>query len=292
MQRVSLLLLVLAGLWPARPAAGWYTNLMGRTNYTNATAAFEAAIALDTPLWVSDDDVIRDNDTIPTITTRLTLVGESAAVRVSVETPQTPAFLVTGTGELEVSGIDFVFNYTLFEVQDDGVLTVAEVGAWFGDKAVVLRGTGAPGTGFVGSYFRAEYPGIAIRQYSGAIAVVGVFITGARTGGLVVSIEPLVDVSMEHVRFVDTLTPIGLLAIDAGDPSLVTPSNDLILTQDWSNSFSIPIMPAASTGNATFGGGGGSGAQKTSWSTPQIVIGILLGVTAALLFILIIAVNR
>lgn len=134
----------------------WYIlNSGGPTNFTNYTTAAAAAIAQSLPLRARDGAVIFANETVAPISSSLTIIGDTdglISAFITIETPQSPVFVVSGSGELFVRDLQISFNGTLFNTQGNSLLRLSNVNMWLGTIGVSVQNTPGPGVGMVADH--------------------------------------------------------------------------------------------------------------------------------------------
>lgn len=135
----------------------WYILTPAVTNFTNYTTGAAAAMMMSLPLRARTGAVIQANETVAAITTSLTIIGDLSGVNgaeITIETNQSPIFVVSASGELLVRDVQLYFNNTLFNTQQNGLLRLQNVIMWMGGIGVSVQNNPGPGVGLVATNFQ------------------------------------------------------------------------------------------------------------------------------------------
>jgi len=135
----------------------WYMLNPGVFNFSNYTIAYKTTQALSLPLHARDGAVIYANDTVPSITTTFTLIGDinnGIGAFVTIEILQTPVFFISGSADVYMRNLQFSFNGTLFNTQQNSLLTLSDVNIWMGGIGIIIQTNLGPGIGFVADHFQ------------------------------------------------------------------------------------------------------------------------------------------
>lgn len=151
MIKAFLLLLLLYS--PAKAQTSfWYILNPTVVNYTNYTTGSAAALSLGLPLRVRNNATIGLTEAVAPITGSLTLIGDVAGLvpaYLTIETMQSPVFVVSGSGSLVVRDLQIGFNGTLFNTQTTALLRLFSVTMWIGTIGVSVQSSPGPGVGLV-----------------------------------------------------------------------------------------------------------------------------------------------
>ncbi len=137
---------------PANTSSDWYLLNPGVYNYSNYSTIVIAATALALPIHVRDGAVIYFNETVAPVSSTLTIIGDLNGLIgafLTIETPQNPVFVLSGSGELAVRDLQISFNGTLFNTNQNSLLRLSGVNMWIGTIGVSVQNTPGPGVGLV-----------------------------------------------------------------------------------------------------------------------------------------------
>lgn len=126
-------------------------------NFTNFTMGLQAALSTGLPLRVRNNAIIFENETIPTITTPLTIIGDTVGLisaYLFIQPNQSPLFQITNSGDLFVRNLQIIFNNTLFNTQLNGLLRLSHVNLWQGTIGISIQNVAGPSNGLVADMYQ------------------------------------------------------------------------------------------------------------------------------------------
>jgi len=100
-------------------------------------------------LYVTNNSVIFENETVTVISQNVNVIGEVDQFgafgywNIFTTNHNTPVFVTNGTVVASFVNIQFIFNSTLFSIQGISVLNITNSQLWFGENAIIIQGSGS-----------------------------------------------------------------------------------------------------------------------------------------------------
>lgn len=250
----------------------WYILNPGVTNFTNYTTGAAAAVLANLPLRVRDGAVITQNETVMPISSTLQIYGDTVgttAAFLTIETAQSPVFVVVGSGQLFVRDLQISFNGTLFNTQTTSLLRLSYVIMWIGTIGVSVQNAPGPGVGLVADHLQCVNLGTCLLYLTTGAALNCSdcrFMNARNTGVSVSSTTPSAISGLNIINsvwvnlqfFVTVQSSPSAVPVQYGLPSNWGFVNNNIIVRTYAQTCIQPTPSPTPSLPPALGGGGGT----------------------------------
>jgi len=174
---ILLILLVLGGVTCQsiqNMTTYWYMLNPGVYNFSNFTMGYQiAVIGLGLPLRVRDGAIINANETVPTVVSGFTMIGDTNGninAFLTIEVAQSPIFLLNSGADVYMRNLQIAFNGTLFNTRQNSLLRISFMNLWIGSTGLMIQNNAGPGIGVVADHLQCMNLAICILYLSGNTA--------------------------------------------------------------------------------------------------------------------------